>query len=201
MQTVVIGAMVVLIMVLWLVYTGGTSQLVSVQSSLTGETFLVRDLPDQAQAADLLARVAIRLNTVVKQLQVRYPTDQRVKRLARRFDSSNIREANGDRRYTSYSFNKGQQISLCIRQGNNKDQHHPLIDLNTVIFVALHELSHIMTVSNGHTDEFWNNFKFLLEFADQSGSYVYHPYHQIPKQYCGTMITDTPYKKRGASPL
>ena len=32
-------------------------------------------------------------------------------------------------------------------------------------FVALHELSHVMTVSVGHTQEFWENFKFLLKEA------------------------------------
>ena len=30
------------------------------------------------------------------------------------------------------------------------------------MFVTLHELAHVMTVSVGHTEEFWTNFKFLL---------------------------------------
>ena len=66
--------------------------------------------------------------------------------------------------------------------------------MNTITFVALHELAHVMTVSIGHTQEFWDNFKFLLKFAIAEGFYNYHPYHQQPMKYCGTMITDTPHK-------
>ena len=33
------------------------------------------------------------------------------------------------------------------------------------MFVALHEITHIMTKSIGHTEEFWRNFKFILQEA------------------------------------
>ena len=35
------------------------------------------------------------------------------------------------------------------------------------MFVAIHEIAHIMTKSIGHKPEFWNNFKFLLENAKE----------------------------------
>ena len=38
-----------------------------------------------------------------------------------------------------------------------------MFDENTLTFVALHELSHVMTVSVGHKQEFWDNFKFILK--------------------------------------
>ena len=40
-----------------------------------------------------------------------------------------------------------------------------MIELNTLVFVGIHELSHIASVTKGHGDEFWDNFKFLLENA------------------------------------
>jgi len=80
---------------------------------------------------------------------------------------------------------------FCIRE---RDENNKLVDLNTITFVALHELAHVMTVSIGHTKEFWDNFAFLLEFAVKKGYYKYHPYHKKPVKYCATMITDTPYK-------
>ena len=40
------------------------------------------------------------------------------------------------------------------------EDENKLIDENTLMFVALHELAHIATESIGHTKEFWANFKF-----------------------------------------
>ena len=36
-----------------------------------------------------------------------------------------------------------------------------LVDKNLLLFVALHELSHIMTVSLNHTEEFWDNLNLF----------------------------------------
>ena len=60
-------------------------------------------------------------------------------------------------------------------------------------FVVLHELAHIMTKSIGHTKEFWNNFKFLLQNAADIGVYTPIDYKRKPKEYCGMKITDNPY--------
>ena len=37
-----------------------------------------------------------------------------------------------------------------------------LEDENTLLFVSLHEVAHIMTKSIGHTKEFWDNFTFYI---------------------------------------
>jgi hypothetical protein len=62
------------------------------------------------------------------------------------------------------------------------------------MFVALHELSHIMTKSVGHTKEFWDNFKFILQNAIVIGIYNPVDYSKDPKSYCGIQVTDTPLK-------
>ena len=41
------------------------------------------------------------------------------------------------------------------------------------MFVAFHEMAHVMSLSVGHTDEFWNNFKFILKNAIKIGVYKY----------------------------
>jgi predicted metal-dependent hydrolase len=61
------------------------------------------------------------------------------------------------------------------------------------MFVAIHEIAHIMTLSVGHTEEFWQNFKFLLEHAVQLGIYEPIDYKKNPKNYCGMTISDNPY--------
>ena len=67
-----------------------------------------------------------------------------------------------------------------------------LIDINTLTFVALHELAHLMTQSFGHKTEFWKNFKFLLKEAKEIGIYQPDDYKKSPKEYCGMKITDNP---------
>jgi predicted metal-dependent hydrolase len=59
--------------------------------------------------------------------------------------------------------------------------------------VALHELSHIMTTSIGHKQEFWQNFKFVLENAKEANIYQPIDYKKNPKEYCGMTINDNPY--------
>jgi predicted metal-dependent hydrolase len=61
------------------------------------------------------------------------------------------------------------------------------------MFVATHEIAHIMTTSVGHTEEFWNNFKFLLENAVELKLYTPVDYKKEPEGYCGMDITDNPY--------
>ena len=58
--------------------------------------------------------------------------------------------------------------------------------------MALHELAHIMTLSIGHTEEFWTNFKFLIKEADIINIYKPIDYKETPVTYCGMDITDNP---------
>ena len=64
---------------------------------------------------------------------------------------------------------------------------------NTLMFVALHELSHIATKSVGHTTEFWENFKFLIQNAEKINIYKPQNYKEKPQKYCGMTISDSPY--------
>jgi hypothetical protein len=112
-----------------------------------------------------------------------------IKRLKKNYNGDVIAESPKNSGSTSYSINKGEKIYLCIRQ---RDQQDELVDLNTITFVALHELSHLMTKSVGHTEEFWNNFKFILKEAIGDGLYQYQDFRKNPVTYCGTIIADTP---------
>ena len=82
------------------------------------------------------------------------------------------------------------------------------------MFVAIHELAHVMTKSVGHGDDFWNNMRFLLKVAietpcntkqiktendknnynKQKTIYKYVNYAETSSKYCGTEITTTPCK-------
>jgi len=81
-------------------------------------------------------------------------------------------------------------VAFCL---NKKKQEDDLIDINTLTFVAIHELAHIMTLSEGHKQIFWQNFKFLLENAKDANIYKPVDYKKKPQDYCGMSITDNPY--------
>ena len=93
--------------------------------------------------------------------------------------------------YTAYSENKGEKIAFCLN--TQKENNETLIDIDTLSFVAIHELAHVMTLSIGHKQEFWDNFKFLLENAKEAGIHTPRNYKDEPAEYCGMKITDNPY--------
>ena len=66
------------------------------------------------------------------------------------------------------------------------------MDLNTMMFVVLHELSHLASESIGHTDEFWTNFRWILEESINIGVYQHQEFNKKPVEYCGMSITSSP---------
>ena len=82
-----------------------------------------------------------------------------------------------------------EKLAFCL---NTTKKGHEAIDINTLTFVAIHELSHIMSVSTGHTKEFWENMKYLLQEAEKLGLYQSVDYSSTPVTYCGMEINSTP---------
>jgi hypothetical protein len=166
------------------------SEISKVHSRVDKRGYVVLNLPDKNIAADQLANLRIKLEKFIKHLSHKRLPGNGVDRLKYRFKAV-LSESKPGSKFTSYTVNKGSKIFMCIRE---RDENNRLIDENTLFFVALHELGHVMTMSIGHTKEFWDNFKFLLKHAIKEGYYKYHPYHHTPKKYCGTYISDTPFK-------
>ena len=166
-------------------WSGG---LESVKSRVNGESYMVRSLPDKQEAADLLARIAQQLTTLMRHLEKTAPDDARAKRFLERFHPERISEGPESNKYTSYSINKGEKIVFCLRNKPKDD----LVDLNTMLFVAIHEVAHICTIEVGHPPSFWENFKWLLKEAINTGVYQDQNFKEAPQGYCGIKITDSP---------
>lgn len=160
-----------------------------VESMVDGNSYLVQNLPDKQAASDLLANIRIQLDKLVKHLEKSNPSDERTERIIMGFKSERIMEGPNNTKYTSYSINKGEKIVLCIRA---KNESNTLMDLNTMLFVSLHEVAHIATKSIGHTEEFWDNFRWLLEEAINIGVYKKQDFNDKPVPYCGITITSSP---------
>lgn len=89
----------------------------------------------------------------------------------------------------SYNVNKGDIISICLRNYNNPDEFH---DLNDLIFVTIHELAHSCNESYGHDKKFWKIFRILLEVAVEYNLYKNINYRDNLTNYCSMKITYNP---------
>jgi hypothetical protein len=166
-------------------------QLKCVISTVDGNRYCVRDRKEVAMAADLLARVTEKCKKLVKYTYEKYPNKDNVMRLNEGFNPQKIMETLPTSEHTAYSENKGEKLAFCLNK--KKTDNNDLIDENTLLFVAVHELSHIATKSIGHKTEFWENFKFLLTEAQEAGLYSPKDYKSAPQEYCGMKISDNPY--------
>lgn len=158
-----------------------------------GHEYDMQELPNKDEAVKLMSKIRANLT----KLHTSYSeepallNDPPVARFVARFQPDVFSENDIHSSDTSYSENKGQRIVVCLRD-KTKPPQYPLIEINTIMFVMLHEMAHLMTESIGHTPEFWGNFKRILHDAVKVGIYTPVNYSRQPTAYCGMLITDSP---------
>jgi len=161
--------------------------LVKITSGVDNEKYTVQIKEDSKEAADLIAKIKQRIITLIEHMEKTFGiSDDRVANLKNNFRPDRLKEGVDTPGYTSYSINKGEQIVLCLRNNDT------LVDINTMMFVVLHEMSHLASVSIGHTEEFWNNFRWILEESINIGIYVKQDFEKKSVEYCGMDITSSP---------
>lgn len=104
------------------------------------------------------------------------PMIQKLKRIVSEISpeaASKIRIYKGDK---SYTINK-RNVYLCL-----KDEKGEYYSLNTLVYVLCHEISHVLCKSVGHTEEFDEIFRQILDKAAKMG--YYDPNLKIPQDYC-----------------
>ena len=181
----------ILIIAIKLYLSSDSFNLRCIISDVNGNKYCVRDRNKLELAADKLAHVNNNLNKLVNHLAKKYPNKENVKRLINGYNPKKIYETLPTSEFTAYSENKGEKLAFCL--DTEKNSKGRLIDLNTLMYVALHEISHIATKSIGHNDEFWNNFKFMIIEAKEINIYNPVDYKKQPARYCGMNISDNPY--------
>lgn len=151
-----------------------------------GKTWIVQQ-PDSTQ---MLEQLITRINKLIDNIKDNPEHTYSLKRLKywdNTFVFENIKES-WKNDSTSYSINKGEELVFCIRDKINNSIH----DINTLMFVAIHELAHIITDELQHTQKFWNNMKSLLKRAELLGLYQNVDYSINPVEYCGMTINSSP---------
>lgn len=153
-----------------------------------GNQYRVQITEDNKESANLLSDAITRVKTLLDHLKKSESQDIRTKTLLSRFNPDNITENDPHEMksgVTSYTVNKGEKIVVCLRQRNNN-----FVEINTLMYVIIHELAHICDLtSQQHDEKFWNNFEWLLEHAVNIGIYNYVDYSKDEEPYCGMNIT------------
>lgn len=170
---------------------------------------------NKRDAAELLAKVNSRMIEFMRFLKKKYHIDESDDTIAAEGDAhSKIIHAPGDvyniidhlldnynpdvfyendpriANDTSYTLNKGSSMYICLRR---KDDPTKLVDENTLLFVILHEASHIANYNDfGHSRAFWQTFKFILHEAVLTGIYKPIDYEKHPVNYCGLTLSWSP---------
>lgn len=159
---------------------------VKVKSIIDDRIYKVKRTSVSQQSADSLALINQKIIKLIEYIK-NLPDNSKpryTKRLEM-YNPSNISENvwNID---TTYTLNKGENVYFCM---GPRDDETKIYDINTLMYVAIHELAHIASVSVGHTEEFKIIFKELIIFSTNCGSYTYVDYSKKPINYCGIDLT------------
>jgi hypothetical protein len=161
-----------------------------------GEAYTVVESKNAEAAADMLGRLNINNIKLLRHLKEHHPDKYQTQLLLSRYSPNIIREHLPSifAPETSYIQNKGEEACFCLRGGKDKPtKSTELVDFNTLMFVNLHEMSHLAEYVHGHPRKFWQTFKFLLQEGIKIGMYQPIDYAKYPVQYCGLEIYYNPY--------
>lgn len=175
----------------WPDWSQTTPELTCIVAGPEGNKYCVRDSAKKQQAAELISRVATNCQMLVQKMFTKFPDNPICIQLHQNFDPNKMSETLPNSEYTAFSENKGEKIAFCLTPKKDNDDTG-LIDEHTLTFVAIHELTHVGTSTVGHGDEFWTNFKFLLECAKEFGIHNPVDYKNNPADYCSITIKDNP---------
>ena len=177
-----------------LVYKNAEPQTSNIVSSVNGKTYRVRNtgnLENDHAAADMLATLENRARKFIGAATIAYPKDGNIKRI-KKYWTGTITEI-PQTETIAYAIEK-KELYLCVRDSTGVVQQE-----DDLLFVLLHELSHIMNPSYGHDDSFWSQFKRTLEIANKLGYLPFKDYDTYSVSVCGKTITSNPMTcvKRG----
>jgi hypothetical protein len=160
------------------------------KSNIDNFSYWVRDKPDKQMAANTLATIKTNMQKLInylKENQDKFPENlSYIKDLVSRTKNINIMETPEDDEYTSYTINKGEKIVFCLRSKVLDEIH----DLNTLMYVVIHEMAHVGCPEYGHTPLFKKIFIFLLKQSAAIGIYTPINYRINPQSYCGMQINE-----------
>lgn len=166
------------------------SEAVYHRSKLDNIEYLVQNLDKKEEASYILSvihqRIILLKNYLHKEKDNHLDFAPYIEQFQERIKNVVLMESPTDGNYTSYTVNKGEEISLCLRSKKTGNFH----DLNLIMYVVLHELAHVACPEIDHTDLFKKIFIFFIETSSKIGIYKIINYQLNPHEYCGITINE-----------
>jgi hypothetical protein len=182
--------LIFIILYIFYYYNYYKDNLVIERATLDNKDYWVRNVMDKSIAANTLATIKINIEKLVvyfKENKSLFKKDtEYIKNLIDRTKEINIMETPADEKHTSYTINKGEKIVLCLRSKFLNNIH----DINTIMYVVIHELAHVACPEYGHTPLFKKIFIFLLKESEKINIYKSIDYRKNPQDYCGMTINE-----------
>lgn len=161
--------------------------------SISGDKMLIYADPMKKEKANLLAAIKTNMYALRDYMYRninKFPdyTDY-IKQLNMNLDEDKtiIYETDPDTNLTSYSVNKGEELSFCLKSKKTGQVH----DLNLLMYVAIHEMAHIACPEIGHGELFKKIFRKLIEEAINIEIYTKVDYTNHPIEYCGMILSSS----------
>lgn len=174
----------IIVLILYLNIDHYFKNLISIKSDINNVEYTVQDTKHKKLNANTLASITRRIQILIdycKRHEHHSEMKPAIERLCK-FNPNNISQNIENTDTTSYSINKGEHIVLCLRSRDGQNKVH---EMNTIMYVVLHELAHVMSVSIGHTEEFYSNFRYITNKAIECNVYKFE---NKMKRYCGLDI-------------
>ena len=157
-----------------------------IKSNIDNNYYYVSNLDNKQEIADTLAQIKLNIKYLLKYLKEKNNEEYKeyIKNLENNINSVDILENIDEYNYTSYSVNKGEELVLCVKNQKTKK----IYDINLIMYVVLHEISHIMCPEYGHGKLFKKIFNYITNEAINCGIYKDIDFENNPKEYCGLII-------------
>jgi predicted metal-dependent hydrolase len=161
--------------------------------SYNGTKYMVYNDNLNKDKANLLATIVknmcILKNYLIKNIDTKELIEYKsyIKQLDNNFNENrtSIYETDPNSNLTSYSVNKGEELSVCLKSKNDGKLH----EINLLMYVIIHEMAHFACPEIGHGDLFQKIFKKFIEVSIKLKIYSYEDYNEKPIEYCGMILS------------
>jgi predicted metal-dependent hydrolase len=188
-ETILISIIIIFIYIYFFL---NKKNLISIES-YNGTKYMVYNDNLNKDKANLLAKIVKNMCILKNHLTKNIDSDELseykpyIQQLDKNFNENrtSIYETDPNSNLTSYSVNKGEELSVCLKSKNNGQLH----EINLLMYVVIHEMSHFACPEIGHGPLFQKIFKKFLEESIKLEIYSYEDYSSKPIEYCGMILS------------
>jgi hypothetical protein len=161
--------------------------------SKSGSKFLVHKDSLKKEKAELLSLVVEKMfilkNHLVSNVDKLSDYKNYIKQLEENFTESRtvIYETDPESNLTSYSVNKGEELSVCLKSKKTGKLHNT----NLLMYVVIHEMAHFACPEIGHGELFKKIFRKFTQEAIKIGIYQKESFESNPVEYCGMILSSS----------